>query len=419
MTHQVNTRKALLLFFSLVAVVAFANGLSDAVMGNYFKEVYAVTPVQRGFIEFPRELPGLLCAVVVSLLSPLGDRRTAFLAQLCACAGLVVLGVWTPSFGVMLVFLFTYSMGMHLFMPLYDSIGLSLAEQGNVGRRIGQYASVKSAFTFAASLLVFVGFRVGFFSFKTERKAIFLVAAAAFAAAAVIALLLAREGGGEPRKQKVRLVFRKQYKYFYLLTVLHGVQKQIAFVYGSWVVIDLLRRGADTMALLYIASSFVCIFFMNLIGRWIDKLGIKKMMFLDAATFIGVYVIYGFLVWGISSAVLPSTGWSVMVIYILFVLDRMSMQIGVVKSVYLRSIALSDEDVTATLSTGISLDHIVSIIAAMAGGYVWAQWGSQWVFFMAAAFSLGNVYIAWRVQPEREHEEAMAYRAARAEHGAS
>ncbi|ODU57256.1 MAG: hypothetical protein ABT01_02520 [Clostridium sp. SCN 57-10] len=412
MSHPAKSRKAIILFFLLIAIVAFANGLGDAVMGNYFKEVYSADSVLRGFIEFPRELPGMLCAVVVSLLSPLGDRRAAFLAQLLACGGLVVLGVWTPSFGVMLVFLFIYSMGMHLYMPYNDAIGLSLAEQDNVGRRIGQYTSVKSAFMFAASLLVFFGFRFGFFSFETKRKTVFLVAAAGFAAAAVIAFLLAREGGVQPRKQKVRLVFRKQYRYYYLLTILNGVQKQIALVYGSWVVIDLLRKGADTMALLFIASSFVCIFFMHLIGRMIDRFGIKKMMFLDAATFIGVYVLYGFLVWGITSSVLPGTGWPVFAVYLLFVLDRMSMQIGVVKSVYLRSISLSDEDVTATLSTGVSLDHLVSIIAAMAGGFIWAQWGSQWVFFMAAAFSLGNVYIAWRVQPERERETALAYRAA-------
>jgi hypothetical protein len=49
---------------------------------------------------------------------------------------------------------------------------------------------------------------------------------------------------------------------------------------------------------------------------------------------------------------------------------------------------------------------VISIIAAIAGGYVWAQWGSQWVFFLAAAFSLGNLYVAYRVQPDKEKEIA-------------
>jgi len=79
---------------------------------------------------------------------------------------------------------------------------------------------------------------------------------------------------------------------------------------------------------------------------------------------------------------------------------------GMVKSIYLRSIAWNHDEVTSILSMGISLDHVVSILAAFAGGYVWSQWGSHWVFFLAAVFSLGNLYVAYRVQPDQEKEVA-------------
>ena len=143
-----------------------------------------------------------------------------------------------------------------------------------------------------------------------------------------------------------------------------------------------------------------------------DKYGIKAMMYFDALTFIIVYIIYGFIVWGIASGILPDHGWSVWFIYILFISDRLSMQIGMVNSIYLRSIAVNYDEVTSTLSTGISLDHAVSILAAIAGGFVWAQWGSQWVFFIAAAFSMGNLYVAYRVQPEKERAAAEKIREA-------
>jgi MFS family permease len=186
------------------------------------------------------------------------------------------------------------------------------------------------------------------------------------------------------------------------LTILHGVQKQVAYVYGTWVIVDLLLKKADTLALLAITVGFISVFFLNIIGQWMDKYGIKRMMYVDALTFIGVYIIYGFVVWGITSKLLPSQGWSIWIVYLLFVLDRLSMQIGMVKSIYLRSIAFNEEDVVSTLSMGISLDHMVSIVAAIAGGFVWSVWGSQWVFFLAAFFSLGNLYVAFKVQPEKE-----------------
>lgn len=183
-----------------------------------------------------------------------------------------------------------------------------------------------------------------------------------------------------------------------MLTTLHGVQKQIAYVYGSWVLIEMLLKGADIMALLLIISSFVGIFFMRKIGNWIDKFGIKKMMYVDALTFIVIYTIYGIVVWALDTGTMTINTSVVLLVYILFISDRLSMQIGMVKSVYLRSIALNEEHVTAALSTGISLDHIVAIIAAMIGGVIWTTYGGQWVFFMAAFFSLGNLYVAYKIK---------------------
>ena len=401
------TRPELLMFFVLISAVAIGNGLSSGVYSNYFKDVYNITAMQRGFIEFPRELPGLLCVLVIGILGFLGDLRVAFIAQILAIIGVIMLGLLTPSFAVMLIFLFINSMGMHLFMPLQDAIGMSLAEPNQIGRRMGQYFSTRSAFGLFAAFLVFVGFRTGFFTFNTSIKWIFIAAAGAFLCAMVMSVLMIRRI--KPHKsgsRKIKLVLKKQYRYFYLLTILHGVQKQIAYVYGTWVIVDLLMKKADTLALLTMVVGFISIFFLNMLGKWMDQFGIKRMMYVDALTFIGVYIIYGFVVWGITSEALPSQGLAIWIVYLLFVLDRLSMQMGMVKSIYLRSIAWNHDEVTSILSMGISLDHVVSILAAFAGGYVWSQWGSHWVFFLAAVFSLGNLYVAYRVQPDQEREVA-------------
>ena len=406
---------AMLLYMAVIALVALGNGFSDSILANYFKDAYHVDAVQRGFIEFPRELPGFLCALAIAALSALGDIRASMVAQVLCVIGLTVLGLFTPAFGVMLVFLFLYSSGIHLFMPLSDSIGMSLAEPDRIGKRMGQYNAVKQAVGFVAALLVFFGFRLGWFSFSTQIKLPFLIAAVCFALAfAALVLLNRRAGAAQPaQKRRFRLVFRREYKYYYMLTVVRGVQKQIAFVYGTWVIVDLLSKGADVTAMLAIVSSFICIFFMTALGKWMDKFGIKKMMYVDALTFISVYVLYGLVVMGINAGSLPSVGWPVLMVYVLFILDRMSMQIGMVNAIYLRSIALDEDEVTATLSTGVSLDHIVSILAATAGGFVWKYWGSQWVFFIAAFLSLINIAVAWLVKPEQERAHALEVRAQR------
>ena len=419
MSQKRTTRREMTLFFIIIAASAFGLGLSDSIFGNYFKDAFNVTATQRAFLEFPRELPGLLCAVVIAWLSAYGDAKSSVAAQIFSFLGLLALAVLAPSYGLMMVFLFINSMGMHLSMPLNDSIGMNIAEPERLGRRVGQYASVKTAMGFMAGLLVFFGFRFNVFSFTEKLNLVFLIGAGAFLIALVAAALLVKEkvpALSATKGKKRKLVFRKEYKYYYMVTMLHGVQKQIAFVFGSWIIIDLLGKKADTMSLLMITVSFVSIFFMRVLGRWIDRFGVKKMMYLDALTFIFIYIIYGMVVWGITGKVLPGAGWPVFAIYALFVLDRLSMQIGVVKSIYLRSIAVSKEDITSALSTGTSLDHVVAILAAQLSGLVWTVCGPQWVFFMAAFFSLGNLFVAWKIPkvqgfkelPEEIQEELLA-----------
>lgn len=401
-------KRELLLFFILTAVVAFGNGLSDSIYSNYYYDAYSVNEIQRAFIEFPRELPGVLCVVIISALSFIGDVRIAFIAQCLSCIGVLALGFFSPSFSIMLIFLFINSLGMHLYMPLADNMCMALAEPGNVGKRVGQYGSVKTAAAFATGILVFVGFKFGFFSFNTDTIVPFVISGVGFAVAGVLVLMLMASLKGKNiivKRDRKSFVFRKEYKFYYTLTILHGVQKQIAFVFGSWVVIDLLLKGADTMSLLIIGGSFCSMFFFKYVGKWLDTKGVKFMMFVDALSFIFVYTIYGFAVWLIADNILPNNSYMVIVIYVLFILDRLSMQVGVVKAVYLRQIAICPEDVTKALSTGVSLDHVAAIIAAQISGLIWANFGPQWVFFFAAIFSLGNLFVAFKVKDPRNFIE--------------
>jgi predicted MFS family arabinose efflux permease len=148
------------------------------------------------------------------------------------------------------------------------------------------------------------------------------------------------------------------------------------------------------ITILGIIGSFIGIFFIPALGRWLDRYGIRKMLYADALSFIGVYVVYGFLASGFSMGFLGRAGIPVMITFALFVLDRMSMQMGMIKIIYLRSIAVKESDITPTLSLGISMDHIVSIICAYIGGVVWTSFGPQYIFFFAAGLSVINLVVA-------------------------
>ena len=288
-------KKDLMLFFVAIAAVNLALGFSDGLFSNYFKDVYNVNGFQRGLIEFPRELPGVIVFFLVSAVSFLGDISLAIFAQGIAAFGLLVLGFFTPSFGVMLIFLFTTSLGTHLYMPLRDSIGMALSEPDKIGKRMGQFAGVRFACLMVAGLAVFFLFRFGVFSFLSDTKWTFVVSAAFYLLALLLFVRLKRNVGQvRSKREKVKFVFRKEYKYYYLLAVVFGVQKQVMLVFGPWVLIETLGRQVDTIVLLGIVASTLGMFFMPQLGRWIDRFGVKKLLYADAFSFIGVYLATGF-----------------------------------------------------------------------------------------------------------------------------
>ncbi|WFD08921.1 MFS transporter [Tepidibacter hydrothermalis] len=398
-----NVSRVQLIYYLIIALTALGLGLSNDVISNYFKDAYNITAYQRGLIEFPRELPGVLVIFIIASLSLFSDIRIAMVAQLLSIIGIITLGFFTPPFTIMLVFIFINSLGMHMFMPIKDSIGMSLIkDDDSIGKKMGQYKGLATIFTVLASILVFIGFRVGFFSFTSNIKWIFVISACILGI--VFILFFALEKLIEkPIKsnKKINFVFRKEYKYYYILVVMWGVQKQIMIVYGPWVLIDLLNKRADTLAILSIIGSFVGVFFIPAVGRWIDKFGIKKLLYADALSFILVYLVYGLLSAGFSTGKLSTIGIPLFLAYMVLIFDKMSTQMGMIRTIYLRSIAVKSSDITPTLSLGLSLDHIVSIICAYLGGIIWSLWGPQYIFFLAASLSLVNLYVASKVKDDK------------------
>jgi len=164
------------LFFTIIALVSISLGLSMSVFSNYFKDAYQVTAYQRGILEFPRELPGLLCLLLVTLGSFMGDIKLTIAALVLSSVSILILGLSTPMFAVMSIYVFLNSVGSHLYFTLKDSIGLSLISNENeVGKKLGLYGSISKAFSMIAGLIVFIGFSTGFFSFITEIKWVFVL----------------------------------------------------------------------------------------------------------------------------------------------------------------------------------------------------------------------------------------------------
>ncbi len=388
--------------FAFLVILVGATSTVDTFLANYFYEVYNTDSVMRGFLEFPRELPGVVQLFLVGALAFLGNTKKAMISQLLLGVGFLALGVVTPPFAVMCVFLFLYSLGGHLYMPLHDAISVELAEEGQSGKFLGEMNSLKVAATLVMTVFVYFGFRYGFLNFNSPIL-IFII----FGVIGLIGFVgfyylskqkeikaLDEKYTEKNVGKKFNIVFRKEYNFYYLLATLNGVQKQIMLVFGPWVLIDLLNTGADTIILLNIIASAFSIYALKYIGVMADKLGIRKMMFADAFTFVFVYAFYGVLCGALISGTIESQTLGVILAGGMLVLDRISMNFGMVRTLYLKNIAVDGDNIVDTISLGIGMDHIVAISCALLSGYIWKYIGPQYVFYLTALLSLVNVYIA-------------------------
>jgi len=122
------------------------------------------------------------------------------------------------------------------------------------------------------------------------------------------------------------------------------------------------------------------------------------MLYVDAFSFILVYLAYGTLSAGFASGWLARVGVPMFLACGLFIIDRMSMQMSIIRTLYLRSIAIVPADIAPTMTVAQSMDHIVAVLCATVGGLIWTIWGPQYIFFMAAAFSLINYFVAVKVR---------------------
>ncbi len=377
-----NLRRELVLLLCVVGALGITSGIFETTLNNFLSDTFHISAEQRGQLEFPRELPGFLVAVLGGVLFFLTETKLGLLAASCVALGLAGLAaVGDRSYGAMIVFLLIWSMGSHMLMPVMSTVTLSLAPRGQRAGRMGQVGSVGMMTTILGSGLVWIGLQYVHLSYRAM-----FITAGAFALVAASALsrlhpLPARPG------QRPKLVLKRRYSLYYLLCVFSGARKQIFITFGPWVLIKVFGEPAPTIAKLWIVACVIGIFFQPRLGRLIDRVGERAILMADAVLIALICLGYGF------AQRLPLVH-PVHLVYACYVLDQVVFACGMARATYLDKIAESEADVHASLSVGVSIDHAVSMSIPILGGLLWIRAGYSAVFVAAACVAVGNLFAA-------------------------
>jgi len=287
-------------------------------------------------------------------------------------------------------FMVVFSTGEHIIMPVRTTITLDMAKREQAGAALGITGSLGQAGNIAGYVIVtglfFVCGRLGVG--RTDPgpfRAVFAAATALMIAAALVSLSL-RET--TLKSQRRRFYFARKFFKFYMLEVFYGARKQIFITFAPYVLI--LQYGADAsvISLLLGVCAFFGIILNPVVGKVIDRLGYKTVMVADTLILVVVCLLYGF-----AHRVFPP-GVAFVVVCVNYVLDSIISMASMASNVYVQRIADSQEEITATLSTGISVNHVISIFIALMGGWIWARTGIETLFTLSAFLGLCNTLYA-------------------------
>jgi MFS family permease len=316
-----------------------------------------------------------------------GDVRISVAANALAAVGMFCLGIIPPQYALVILVIFIYSMGQHIFMPLSGSIGMSFAEYDGMGKILGRLSSVGNIAVVVSSAGLWALYRFAHITFSTA----FTIGAAAFLIAAILMCFIRPT---QTVRVKKRFVYRKEYRLYYWLCMLYGARKQIFITFGPWVLVEVFKQPVATMTLLFFIIAVIGIFVKPWIGHLIDKVGERTVLSTEAFLFFLTCLGYAFA----EDLFRPSL--AIAFIYVCYVADFTLDSVYMARVTYMKKIALTPEDVSPSLSLGTSVDHVVTLFLPILGGLVWYKSGPggyKYVFMGGAVVAFLNFVSSRRI----------------------
>lgn len=370
-----NLDRNLALFLIGMAFLGASGGMMETTFNNYVSDTFNLAADARGFLEFPRELPGFLTALMAGLLFFLPETRIAGFSALAVGIGMLSLAWIGTHWYAMLVFLAIWSSGAHLLMPVRSSISMELSAREHRGRRLGQISAVAIAASIVGCVIVWLAMRW----LKASYQVIFILGGIA---ALIAAVFLFRMRMPNAHLQRPRFVWNRRYWLYYVLAFLFGARKQVFITFGPWVLIRIFHQPVWIFAQLWIAAAVLGIFFQPALGRAIDRLGERTVLMADSLLILLVCLGYGF------AHLLPNHAVALGLLYVCFVGDNLLFGVNMARDTYLSKIVKRPEDLAPTLSLGISINHAVSMSIPAAGGLLWVRYGHPAVFIATAGVAI-------------------------------
>jgi len=379
-------------FFLLsVLITGISYGLYKGILDNFLAEVVKIGEAERGVTEFFRELPGILLVFILAAFYMLSAESIFKMGAVVMLVGLGMHAALPATKVLTTLAICIYSIGEHMQIGMKSTLSLKYASPGKGGVALGTQTSVNQIGTLLGYLVV-----VAAFSLITSKQPYteFFILAAGLALVSVLVNFKV-SGKSETEKNK-RFYFAKKYKKYYMLEMFYGARKQVFLTFGPYVLILFYGANAAMVSLLFAISSVACFIFSPIIGKIIDRVGYKAVMIADTLILVVVCFFYGF-----AHHIFPMSV-AFVVCCVNYVLDAVISLASMASNMYVKDISDNDDEVKATISTGVSINHVITIFIALFGGWIWKALGIETLFVCSAILGLLNSAYAASIKTKKQ-----------------
>lgn len=362
----------LIILVASVFLERFGQGIVNAVNTNFFVNVLGLSGTQVLWLTGFREVPGLSLMFIAALIMhmPLVRRASLSLILMGVGYGLYILvGSYTAVVATAII----ASLGFHNWAPVEQALGMGLAPKGRSGEVLGILTSITSMAAIAGMGVV------ALLAFVLPLRAFYALGGVVIIVAAFLVARLPLDTAST-RKAMPRMVLKRRYLLYYILTFFEGSRMQVFGAFGTLILVQ--NYGADTrtISLLLLTSSIVNSLIVPRFGKLIDRFGerwtLTASYVLLALCFIGYATVHNAVFLG------------AMVIGI-----NLLVTLHLALTTYVNRIA-PPEELTPTLSAGMSINHVSSVGMSLVAGSLLQIVGYETLCYAAAGIIMLSVPFA-------------------------
>lgn len=337
--------------FLVVLTIASTAGLQawTTLFNNFAVEVAQLDGDGIGLIQSIREIPGFLALLAILIIRLIPEHRLSTLSILCLGAGIAVTG-WFPSLVGLSLTTLLMSFGFHYYETTNMSLTLQYFDRHQSPWVFGKLRSVSAASSIVVGLFIF-----GLASVLDFTHIYMLVGG--FICVLALWGFTRRPTSFETAPQLKKMIFRRRYGLYYFLTFMAGARRQIFIAFAVLLLVQKFDYSVQEVTVLFVINNAINFFLSPSIGRAIIRFGERKVLTLEYASLIAVFLAYA----------ITDSRW---VAGGLYILDHIFFNFGMAINTFFQKMG-DPGDVAPTMAVGFTINHVAAVFLPAIGGFFW------------------------------------------------